>query len=48
MFCKICLHHQAIKTIYLFSYIGSILPYRKSISLNYNDKSDFTSYINTK
>ena len=25
MFRKICLHHQAIKSIYLFSYNGSTL-----------------------
>ena len=35
MFRKICLHHQVIKTIYLFSYYnGCNIPKRKSISLN--------------
>ena len=33
MFRKICLHHQAIKSIYLFLYNGRTLTYRKSISL---------------
>ena len=34
MFRKICLHHQAIKSIYLFSYNGCTLSYHPSISLN--------------
>ena len=47
MFRKICLHHQAIKSIYLFSYNGSTLLITWNLMKCFYDKSDFPSYINT-
>ena len=46
IFRKVCLHHQAIKSIYLFPYNGSTLPSIWNLMKCFYDKSDFPSYIN--